>query len=880
MVRIRSGAFAANPKLADFKCCISNVVMQEPVKAEDGFLYEKDRILAYFLDHRCNRTRLVSPITQEPMGESIIPASEVKAAISEFGVPVQGDRSVEWEEHGLQRKRRRACVPAQSSDNSKFQDMSEMMSEPFEELDSLRTLLQSVLQDLTPPRIIVFGDESSGKSSLLEHLAMMPIFPRSESFCTRSAIHVRLRRDPSQAVATLSVRHWEGREEVVESEEQVSIAQGHVQVRNAMLKLLDQEPSGSVPGVAKSKFIALEVRKADVPNIDLIDLPGLTNDVTRAPEVEKITEMYMEGDEQDPSNMYLVVVPACSRPNANGAVTYLKKRKLEPRTFGVFSQCDEAGKHKPDVLKSLVLGVPTNKGSSAGSVGHVPLERGWFCTMLAPLDEDVYYERHSYERLYTQKNNEITFFSGEQADPNLRDLFDQRKAGVSALVGSLTAEYHRHLHSTWMPSAMKKVLRALEEKSFECNMLGLKTVHIDQLMEIASAEVRRRLGPVATATLRSRFVNDKVCHQLYQEVLQSLGHARETSWESACFEEHLDHLTSPVLLIFDTFLEESVGTWVDDIRQLLSAKTRVKELSHESKNEKKLSVETVAAGVVLEFLPAQTKRETYRSIKEKPPFQLSQYTQYTDALVTVCRELFREAATDIKNEVQRLCQLLGNFESKWMNARLDFTDSTRVTISCDVEGFAMTLVTLCVRKWPSLDSLARLLNDVPVGCEDSWAIERRRTLDAEIKNIEAARDGIRNALAKSGCNIPEGYFESLVPESHDVEADENHVLEKNVKRGVNEVTVQEVNPDNEKAVEEATENANKKAKKAANVESKKAANEESKQAVNEESNEVANGVANKEANEVANEGSNKEANTISNEDDGKEENGQTVCNGE
>ena len=251
------------------------------------------RIRDYIKHNQRSGTRLLSPITQEPMGESIRKASEVKAAISEFGVPVQGDRSVEWEEHGLQRKRRRVC------DNSKFQDMSEMMSEPFEELDSLRTLLQSVLQDLTPPRIIVFGDESSGKSSLLEHLAMMPIFPRSESFCTRSAIHVRLRRDPSQAVATLSVRHWEGREEVVESEEQVSIAQGHVQVRNAMLKLLDQGPSGSVPGVAKSKFIALEVRKGDVPNIDLIDLPGLTNDVTRAPEVEKIIEMYMEDDDQD-----------------------------------------------------------------------------------------------------------------------------------------------------------------------------------------------------------------------------------------------------------------------------------------------------------------------------------------------------------------------------------------------------------------------------------------------------------------------------------------------------------------------------------------------------------------------------------------------------
>eukprot|EP00966_Prymnesium_polylepis_P132944 3073070-Prymnesium_polylepis.2 len=43
------------------------------------------------------------------------------------------------------------------------------------------------------------GDECAGKSTVLEQLGMMPLFPRHRSFCTRFAIHVRLRRSIRKA---------------------------------------------------------------------------------------------------------------------------------------------------------------------------------------------------------------------------------------------------------------------------------------------------------------------------------------------------------------------------------------------------------------------------------------------------------------------------------------------------------------------------------------------------------------------------------------------------------------------------------------------------------------------------------------------------------
>mgnify|MGYP006287610819 CR=1 FL=1 len=43
---------------------------------------------------------------------------------------------------------------------------------------------ESVFNDLKLPRFIVIGDENSGKSSTLERIAMVDVFPRNHKICT------------------------------------------------------------------------------------------------------------------------------------------------------------------------------------------------------------------------------------------------------------------------------------------------------------------------------------------------------------------------------------------------------------------------------------------------------------------------------------------------------------------------------------------------------------------------------------------------------------------------------------------------------------------------------------------------------------------------
>ena len=60
----------------------------------------------------------------------------------------------------------------------------------FSELEKTKGLLGSVLEDWQPPKSVVVGGESAGKSTVLEQLLMMPLFARDMSFWTRMALHV------------------------------------------------------------------------------------------------------------------------------------------------------------------------------------------------------------------------------------------------------------------------------------------------------------------------------------------------------------------------------------------------------------------------------------------------------------------------------------------------------------------------------------------------------------------------------------------------------------------------------------------------------------------------------------------------------------------
>src|SRR2546429_6639060 len=74
-------------------------------------------------------------------------------------------------------------------------------SELLDVIDLLRS--QGVSHYVPIPQIIVCGDQSAGKSSVLEALSGVQ-FPTKDTFCTRCAIELILRRGPEKPI-TVSI---------------------------------------------------------------------------------------------------------------------------------------------------------------------------------------------------------------------------------------------------------------------------------------------------------------------------------------------------------------------------------------------------------------------------------------------------------------------------------------------------------------------------------------------------------------------------------------------------------------------------------------------------------------------------------------------------
>ena len=133
------------------------------------------------------------------------------------------------------------------------------------------------------PRIVAIGEESSGKSSTLERLAMLEFFPSDRRICTRMPIELRLRhrsadnlpdefRDTGFVRMSL-LRSPDSRIGEVPSAGPLAPADVTTQVRTWMEQVVQEENSELV-GISKDRLI-IELFSTRELNLDLIDLPGI-----------------------------------------------------------------------------------------------------------------------------------------------------------------------------------------------------------------------------------------------------------------------------------------------------------------------------------------------------------------------------------------------------------------------------------------------------------------------------------------------------------------------------------------------------------------------------------------------------------------------------
>lgn len=212
-------------------------------------------------------------------------------------------------------------------------------------IDRLRSL--GISNDVPLPQIIVCGDQSSGKSSVLEAVSGVS-FPMRENLCTRFATELILRRGkvPSATAAIIP-----GPERPEHEKKKLSSFQAPTVSMEEFPSLIDSARDAIGIDAETRAFsddvLRVELSGPQQPHLTLVDLPGVihaenkqqsADDVTL---VQKLVRKYMSS-----ARSIILAVVSAKNDYANQIVTQLA-REYDPqgiRTLGIIT--------KPDTLNA------------------------------------------------------------------------------------------------------------------------------------------------------------------------------------------------------------------------------------------------------------------------------------------------------------------------------------------------------------------------------------------------------------------------------------------------------------------------------------------------------------------------------------------------
>ncbi|KAF9237280.1 hypothetical protein DTO012A7_8996 [Penicillium roqueforti] len=217
------------------------------------------------------------------------------------------------------------------------------------------------------PQLVVVGDQSSGKSSVLEGLTKLK-FPRNSGLCTRFATQIIFRRDPNLKAriitgSIISAGHENGNanaswsrseiESLNENEFEIMMAEVHVAM-GLSASMEDELPTFS------ADVLRLKIIGPHEDHLSVIDVPGIfkttTPGLTSKSDIALVRDMVLNYM-RNPRSIMLAVVPA----NVDLATQEIIEisRELDPngtRTLRILTKPDLVDKGTEDKIIELVEG--------------------------------------------------------------------------------------------------------------------------------------------------------------------------------------------------------------------------------------------------------------------------------------------------------------------------------------------------------------------------------------------------------------------------------------------------------------------------------------------------------------------------------------------
>ncbi|KAK4259522.1 hypothetical protein QN277_005845 [Acacia crassicarpa] len=297
-------------------------------------------------------------------------------------------------------------------------------------LDAVENLrrLNITKEGIQLPTIVVVGDQSSGKSSVLESLAGISL-PRGQGICTRVPLVMRLQNHPLPKPEL--VLEFNGKAFTTD-EEHVSDA----------INLATNELAGTAKGISNTPLTLL-VKKNGVPDLTMVDLPGITRvPVHGQPEniYDQIKDIIMEYIKPEESIILNVLSATVDFPTCESIRMSQSVDKTGSRTLAVVTKGDKA----PEGLLEKVTADDVNIGL------------GYVCVRNRINDE-------SYEEA---RMEEASLFE----DHPLLSKIEKSIVGIPVLAQKLV-QHQASIISRTLPDIVKKINEKLNSQLSELERL-------------------------------------------------------------------------------------------------------------------------------------------------------------------------------------------------------------------------------------------------------------------------------------------------------------------------------------------------------------------------------------------------------------------------
>jgi hypothetical protein len=349
------------------------------------------------------------------------------------------------------------------------------------------------------PRIVAIGEESSGKSSTLERIAMLKIFPSDRRLCTRMPIELRLRYMDKMKLPEEFRETGYVEMELIRSEdsqvdndprsELMRPSDVSEKVREWMEDLVERN-NGGLTGVTSDRLI-IKLFSSRKLNLDLIDLPGIVAGSIRdepsdmMDRTRKIAGSFLN-DPNNPHTFVIAVVSATeTRIRNSQAMELVQRYNKENMTIGALTMADLAADRRTETNPYGIL-----KARLDGSADDLPnIDLGYFALKNRDTSDSV----QSLNLVSVNEDEERWF------KQNLPDHTNQ--CGIDSLIAKLVCMLESYTLEKWVKAERERLSTLREEVTSKMNALGeFLPSNVTELVQRFRLKFSERVNKMTYAT--------------------------------------------------------------------------------------------------------------------------------------------------------------------------------------------------------------------------------------------------------------------------------------------------------------------------------------------------------------------------------------------